>query len=130
MVPFIVSLIITIGVFVIIGKMILNVFAPGLFNPKMLCLKCHHNGKVKTVTPGSILIEIILWICLILPGIIYSLWRVSKKAKLCAMCDSSDVVPLGSPKAKEILSKMAVVLVAVLFVGCAINKLNFLTLLL
>jgi hypothetical protein len=71
----------------------------------MICPNCGTQGKPKTYTRGSILIEIVLWICFIIPGLIYSLWRLSSRQKVCATCKQPSMIPLNSPRAQEILSK-------------------------
>ena len=50
----------------------------------------------------SILIEIILWLCFLVPGLIYSAWRISKRHDVCPSCGGADLVPLGSPRGKEL----------------------------
>jgi hypothetical protein len=55
---------------------------------KMLCSICGTQAKPKVKVKGSIFIEIVLWICLIIPGLIYSLWRSTSAAryKICPAC--------------------------------------------
>jgi hypothetical protein len=38
------------------------------------CKTCGHTGAATTKTPGSLGIEIVLWLLLIVPGVIYSVW--------------------------------------------------------
>lgn len=64
---------------------------------KMICSNCGTIGKPKTVTKGSIWIEIILWLFLIIPGIIYSIWRLTTRAKVCPSCGAEKMIPLDSP---------------------------------
>ena len=65
----------------------------------LFCTSCGHEGPAKSVTRGSILIEIVLWLCFIVPGLIYSLWRLNSKGKVCASCGHSTLIPTGSPAA-------------------------------
>jgi hypothetical protein len=51
--------------------------------------------------PGSILIEIILWLCFLVPGFIYTIWRHSSTKQVCGTCGSKDVIPVDSPLAKK-----------------------------
>lgn len=37
---------------------------------KLICTSCGHIGASKTITKGSILIEAVLWLCLLIPGLI------------------------------------------------------------
>lgn len=63
----------------------------------MICKSCGTAGDTKTVTRGSIFIEIVLWLCFLLPGLIYSIWRLTSKYEACPMCGSPSMVPVSSP---------------------------------
>jgi hypothetical protein len=63
------------------------------------CTDCGHQAAPSTDTPGSILIELVLWLCFIVPGLIYSLWRHNKRRPVCAMCGGAHLIPAKSPKA-------------------------------
>jgi hypothetical protein len=63
------------------------------------CKSCEHQGHTQLKTRGSLLIEIVLWLMLIVPGLIYSLWRLSTRAPVCSKCGSSELVPIDSPVA-------------------------------
>jgi len=67
-----------------------------------VCRSCLTEAPAKTVTPGSFLIEVFLWLCLIVPGVIYSLWRVSARKRACSACGSPDLVPSGTPMAARL----------------------------
>lgn len=71
------------------------------------CLRCGYRVKPKKVTPGSFLIEVILWIAFIVPGIIYSLWRVRARHTICPECGSTELVPLDSPAARDAIRRRA-----------------------
>jgi hypothetical protein len=43
------------------------------------------------------MIELILWICFIVPGLIYSFWRLSSRYDACSCCGSTALVPVDSP---------------------------------
>jgi len=59
------------------------------------CKLCGNKGVAKKNTPGSILIELILWLFFIIPGLFYSCWRVSKRELVCTNCGkSSHLVPI------------------------------------
>lgn len=64
------------------------------------CTTCGHEGGTESKTRGSFLIEIILWLCFIVPGLIYSIWRVSSRHPVCASCGAATLVPPDSPMAK------------------------------
>ena len=47
--------------------------------------------------------ELLLWLCGILPGLLYALWRLTTKDKICRVCGAPNLIPLGSPKARRAL---------------------------
>jgi len=71
---------------------------------KLICSTCGHIGSTKTAVKGSILIEIILWLCFIIPGVIYSLWRSSSRHKTCPKCGGTNLIPLDTPVGMKILA--------------------------
>lgn len=76
--------------------------------PKLVvCTRCLDTVTPKRVTPGSILVELVLWLCFILPGLIYSAWRLSARHWACPSCWSKELVPLESEAAKRIRDSRA-----------------------
>lgn len=71
----------------------------------MICAKCGSIGDTTKTTPGSIWIELILWLCLLIPGLIYSFWRISKRHEACGKCGSPDVIPIESPVGRKIAAE-------------------------
>lgn len=67
-----------------------------------VCSLCGHLGKAKKKLDGSVLIEIILWLFMILPGLIYSLWRWSTSHETCRSCGSRTLLPADSPRGRRI----------------------------
>lgn len=65
------------------------------------CVRCHYRGKPKMKMKGSPGIELILWICFIIPGLIYTTWRSSSRTQACPECWSMEMIPVTSPRAKE-----------------------------
>lgn len=68
----------------------------------MICAACGHTGKPKSSTPGSILIEIVLWCCFLVPGLIYSIWRINKRHDVCSACGATQLLPPDSPMGKRL----------------------------
>ncbi len=68
---------------------------------QLLCRACGTIDKPKRHTEGSILIEIILWCFFIVPGLIYSIWRFTKRYQVCRHCGSRELIPRNSPIAKK-----------------------------
>lgn len=70
------------------------------FAPRWICTACGTPGNPVTQTKGSFLVEIILWLMMILPGVIYSIWRLTSRAKVCPACRQPSMIPIDSPVAK------------------------------
>ena len=64
-------------------------------------------AKPARVTKGSFLIEVILWLCFLVPGLIYSLWRLSTRKDACRACHSTNLVPTDSPMGRQITGPAA-----------------------
>lgn len=69
-----------------------------------VCTKCEEQVKPTRQQPGSFLMEIFLWLFFLLPGFIYSLYRMFNTFYGCPNCHSKDVVVLSSKRAKRILA--------------------------
>lgn len=73
----------------------------------VICKGCGESGgNVKMRTPGSTLIELVLWICLVVPGLVYSIWRHSKRHRVCPRCGSADVIPVDSPIGRKLAAQV------------------------
>lgn len=70
------------------------------------CIRCGHVGEPKSATPGSFGIELLLWLCVLLPGLIYSLWRLNRRRDVCAMCASPDLIPADSPRGQQVVEQL------------------------
>jgi ribosomal protein S27AE len=71
----------------------------------LFCQNCGTVARPRTRVRGSFLIEVFLWLCLIIPGVVYSLWRVTTKEKVCPQCGAGQMIPLDSPRAKAALER-------------------------
>lgn len=76
-------------------------FAKGYAADQRYCRDCGTIARPRSHTPGSFLIELVLWLCLIVPGLIYSLWRLSARRKVCPACGSARIIPPDSPIARQ-----------------------------
>jgi len=70
---------------------------------KFVCVTCKTQMTPKTKTPGTFLVELGLWFFFILPGLIYSLWRISARKKVCSQCENPHFVKLGSEAGTRML---------------------------
>jgi len=52
----------------------------------------------KKEEPWLFFLEVLLWITFILPGIAYSLWRLTNKITVCPACSNENLLPMNTPK--------------------------------
>jgi len=69
---------------------------------RSICTQCGYTGQPITITKGSIWIEITLWLCFLVPGLIYSIWRLSSKYKACPQCKHNSMIPASSPHGRKL----------------------------
>lgn len=72
---------------------------------RVICNRCESMTKPEKYTPGHFLIEVALWLCFLLPGVLYSLWRFTSKRNVCSTCGSDELIPFTSPKGKRLLAQ-------------------------
>lgn len=56
------------------------------------CPNCTYEGAGKTYTPGSVFMELFLWLLLLVPGLIYSIWRLTARYFGCPLCGFKYVI--------------------------------------
>jgi ribosomal protein S27AE len=71
---------------------------------KKICTQCHYIGKEVSHTKGTFLMEIVLWIFFIVPGMVYSMWRLSTREKVCPQCGQRTMIPVTSARGLELSS--------------------------
>ena len=94
----VIGTLIVVGIFYVVGNFFYKLFT-GNKGKSLYCASCGFEGAVKNKNKGSMLLELVLWLCLIVPGLIYSLWRVTTKHGVCRVCGSTHVIPANSPVA-------------------------------
>jgi len=70
-----------------------------------ICANCGYIGRPKKYTRGSFVIEVFLWLLFLLPGIIYSIWRLTTKVKVCPKCKAPNMIPENTPKGRELMAR-------------------------
>jgi hypothetical protein len=68
----------------------------------IVCTNCGYQGNPVSKTQGSLLVEIALWVLLCVPGIIYTVWRLTSKQIVCPRCGNLRLVPLATPEGQRI----------------------------
>jgi hypothetical protein len=77
--------------------------------PRFVCKACGHATFLrKRRVKGSFLIELILWLAFLLPGLIYSIWRLTTKDWVCPKCLQAALIPVDSPLGQRLLSEFAI----------------------
>ena len=71
----------------------------------LICTACGSRKGTKTVTRGSIGVELLLWLCFLVPGLIYSIWRLTTRHEACRMCESTQLVPISTPAGRALADK-------------------------
>jgi len=74
-------------------------------NSQFVCTSCEFVGQQAKLVKGSILIEFVLWVFFILPGLIYSFWRLTSKQLVCPKCKHPTMIPVDSPMGQKLIGK-------------------------
>jgi|GEM_PF-3342578 len=69
----------------------------GLHLARMVCKTCGHIGQPDISMRGNLALEILLWLCGIVPGVVYTLWREQNLFEVCSMCRGKSIIPMDSP---------------------------------
>jgi DNA-directed RNA polymerase subunit RPC12/RpoP len=67
----------------------------------MFCKNCGFRGKPREMTRGTFAVEVLLWLCFLLPGLLYTLWRSSNRYTACPKCGHENMIPLDSPMGQK-----------------------------
>ena len=49
--------------------------------------------------------ECFLWLLFLVPGVIYSIWRIASRYAGCPVCLGKNCIPIGSPVAQSFLER-------------------------
>ena len=74
-------------------------------NGSLYCTACGTVAIPKRYTKGSFGMEILLWLLMVLPGVLYTLWRITSKYAGCPQCQAPGMIPLTSPVAQAALKQ-------------------------
>lgn len=81
----------------------------------VVCTSCGTLGSGKRATRGSLGLEVALWavglltlvfavgVVILVVALIYSLWRMFSRQRVCTSCGASTLVPASSPVAQQML---------------------------
>jgi|SRR5581483_1170825 len=66
-----------------------------------ICTMCGQIGRPVSRVKGSFLVELILWLLFIIPGLVYSLWRLTSRYQACPRCGQPAMIPLNTPEGQR-----------------------------
>lgn len=71
--------------------------------PTHVCTSCGSQVRPKSITPGKFWMELLLWIAGLLPGLIYSIWRITSRYQGCPVCRGRAVIPINTPVGQNVV---------------------------
>lgn len=63
----------------------------------VVCLNCGHEAPPVIQSSGHRVVEAVMWLMLIIPGLLYSMWRYSTRKQVCVSCGALELVKASSP---------------------------------
>jgi hypothetical protein len=69
-----------------------------------ICETCGICGWPKSFTPGSLAVELVLWILFCFPGVVYTVWRLASRRKVCPSCQGK-MIDLQSPRGRALFQQ-------------------------
>lgn len=76
-----------------------------LMKKEFICTSCGNIGQPKRITKGNLLIEIILWLAFLVPGLIYSIWRLTSRYDACPVCKKESMIPTDTPAGQKLVKE-------------------------
>ncbi len=73
------------------------------FRKKYVCMECGCQREPIMAKRGMLIIELLMWLLYILPGVIYSIWRGVRKHEVCPNCGEPSVVLTSSSRAMKMM---------------------------
>ena len=72
-----------------------------------ICTTCGYVGYPEKSVKGTFLIELVLWLLFLIPGLIYSIWRLTTKQDVCPSCGNPTMIPTDTPIGQKLLSHVS-----------------------
>lgn len=68
----------------------------------LICTTCGAQTDMpQSKTRGSFVIEVVLWLAFVIPGLLYSLWRQSTRQKVCPACGNATLILANTPDGRK-----------------------------
>lgn len=74
--------------------------------PQFVCTNCGYYGAAVREKKGGCLLEIVLWLLFLAPGLIYSIWRRTNRHLICKRCNSRNIVRDDTREGKRLLAEL------------------------
>lgn len=99
-----IPLILVVAIFVVGVRALLSSRRSG---EPLICTTCGAQTDMpQSKTRGSFVIEIVLWI-LVIPGLLYSLWRQSTRQKVCPSCGNATLILANTPDGRKLAARFS-----------------------
>ncbi|MFA7174107.1 MAG: hypothetical protein WC340_12000 [Kiritimatiellia bacterium] len=69
---------------------------------RYICSNCGSYTNGTSHTKGYFVLEIILWLCWVIPGLLYTMWRLTTRGKVCHLCKCDTLTPVNSPMGRKL----------------------------
>ncbi len=77
--------------------------AQAILAKEVVCRDCGFTGELIKKPKGNLAMEIVLWLCFLVPGLLYSVWRMSNRAYCCPTCGGQQLIPTDSPIGRQLI---------------------------
>ena len=71
--------------------------------PKYVCTACCCTDKPIKYRRGRNKREILLWICFIVPGLLYTIWRNTSTILACPRCETTTMISTKTPHGQRLI---------------------------
>lgn len=72
--------------------------------PLKICTNCYEFSFGEVDRRGGCLIEIVLWMAFIVPGLIYSIWRRTNSTETCPKC-KGPLIPADTVRGRALANE-------------------------
>lgn len=74
---------------------------------QLICTRCRSaTNHPATITKGSFAMEVVLWFLILIPGLIYSTWRLTSRHAGCPTCSSDALIPVETPTGRALAKSL------------------------
>lgn len=94
-----IPLLVVVAIFVLGARALLSSRRSGQL---LICTTCGaQTDEPRSKTKGSFVIEVVLWLAFVIPGLLYSLWRQSTRQKVCPACGNATLILANTPDGRK-----------------------------